>query len=204
MLPHVPHIFQYIHVVQIFSDTNLFAGMSSDLNTSPAPDPNMYSMGAIPKRSQHLTVQSPPPSTFHQGNVGSLPGNLGALASPPVASSSFPSQSPETTEQLFSAPVQRKFEQDSPLTAIEKATTYSKFICRPIGDNDGNNLQQFLNEKFSRQAYKSNIMGPDTFFGVIAKNIPELAPMDPQKAANDLRRHLTRYIQDNREFCEVS
>ena len=171
--------------------------MSSDLTTSPPPDPTIYSMGAIPKRSQNLTFQSPPPSAFHQGN-------LGALATSPVPSSSLASQSQETSEQLFSAPVQRKFEQDSPLTAIEKATNYSKFISRPVGDNDGNNLQLFLNEKFSRQAYKSTIMGPDTFFGVIAKNMPDLAPMDPQKAANDLRRHLTRYIQDNREFCEVS
>ena len=47
-------------------------------------------------------------------------------------------------------------------------------------------------------------MGPDTFFGVIAKNIPELAPMELQGAANDLRKQLTRYIQENREFCEVS
>ena len=27
-----------MHVVQIFSDANLFAGMASDLNTTPPPD----------------------------------------------------------------------------------------------------------------------------------------------------------------------
>ena len=47
-------------------------------------------------------------------------------------------------------------------------------------------------------------MGPDTFFGVIAKNIPELASMEPQKTANNLRKQLTHYIQEHREFCEVS
>lgn len=173
--------------------------MSADLNTSPPPDPSIYAMGAIPKRSHNFNVQSPPapPSPFLQGN-------LGALASPPIASSSFASPSQETTELLFSAPVPRKVEKDSPLTAVEKATNFSKFISRPVGDNDGNHLQQFLNEKFGRQAYKSNIMGPDTFFGVVAKNIPDLAPMDPQKAANELRKQLTRFIQDNREYCEVS
>ena len=141
-----------------------------------------------------------------QGNLGALAsqGNLGALASPGSPSTPFACQSQDTSEQLFSAPVTKKFDVDLPLVAIEKAANYAKFISRPVSDNEGNTLQLFLNEKLSRQAYKSNIMGPDTFFGVIAKNIPELAPMEPQKAANDLRKQLTRYIQENREFCEVS
>ena len=109
--------------------------MSADLNTLPPPDPSIYAMGAIPKRSHNFNVQSPPapPSPFLQGN-------LGALASPPIASSSFASPSQETTELLFSAPVPRKVEKDSPLTAVEKVTNFSKFISCPVGDNDGNHL----------------------------------------------------------------
>ena len=82
-----------MHVIQIFSDANLFAGMASDLNTTPPPDPNIYGMGAIPKRVHNINVvPSPPPSFLHgnlgalasQGNLGALAsqGNLGALASP--------------------------------------------------------------------------------------------------------------------------
>ena len=137
-------------------------------------------------------------------NPGSATGNLGALGSLGSPSTPFACQSQDTSEQLFSAPVTKKFELDLPLVTIKKVANYAKFISRPVSDNEGNTLQLFLNEKLSRQAYKSNIMGPDTFFGVIAKNIPELAPMEPQKAANDLRKQLTRYTQDNREFCEVS
>ena len=197
-----------MHVVQIFSDANLFAGMASDLNITPPPDPNIYGMGAIPKRGPNINVLPPPapaPSLL-QGNLGALGslGNLGALGSLGSPSTPFTCQSQDTSEQLFSAPVTKKFELDSPLVAIEKAANYAKFISQPVSDNEGNTLQLFLNEKLSRQAYKSNIMGPDTFFGVIAKNIPELAPMELQKAANDLQKQLTHYIQDNREFCEVS
>ena len=197
-----------MHVVQIFSDANLFAGMASDLNTTPPPDPNTYGMGAIPKHVHNINVVPlpPPPPSFLHGNLGALasPGNLGALASLGSPSTPFTCQSQDTSKQLFSAPVTKKFDVDSPLVAIEKASNYAKFISRPVSDNEGNTLQLFLNEKLSRQAYKSNIMGPDTFFGVIAKNIPELAPMEPQKAANDLRKQLTCYIQEHREFCEVS
>ena len=224
-----------MHVIQIFSDANLFAGMASDLNTTPPPDPNIYSMGAIPKCVHNINVgpsPAPQPSFLYgnfrcfgksgnlgalasqgnlgalasQGNLGALAsqGNLGALASPGSPSTPFACQSQDPSEQLFSAPVTKKIDVDSPLAAIEKAANYAKFISRPVSDNEGTTLQLFLNEKLSRQAYKSNIMGPDTFFGVIAKNIPELAPMEPQKAANDLRKQLTRYIQENREFCEVS
>ena len=177
-----------MHVIQIFSDANLFAGMASDLNTTPPPDPNIYGMGAIPKRVHNINVQPPPAPSFLHGNLGALGslGNLGALGSPGSPSTPFACQSQDTSEQLFSAPVTKKFELDSPLVAIEKAANYTKFISRPVSDNEGNTLQLFLNEKLSRQAYKSNIMGPDTFFGVIAKNIPELAPMEPQKAANNL------------------
>ena len=197
-----------MHVVQIFSDANLFAGMASDLNTTPPPDPNIYGMGAIPKRVHNINVvpSPPPPPSFLHGNLGALasPGNLGALASLGSPSTPFTCQSQDPSEQLFSAPVTKKIDVDSPLVAIEKAANYAKFISRPVSDNEPNNFQLFLNEKLSRQAYKSTIMGLDTFFGVIAKNIPELAPMEPQKAANDLRKQLTRYIQENREFCEVS
>ena len=66
-----------MHVVQIFSDANLFAGMASDLNTTPPLDHNIYGMGAIPKRVHNINVgpsPTPPPSFLH--------GNLGALASP--------------------------------------------------------------------------------------------------------------------------
>ena len=156
-----------MHVVQIFSDANLFAGMASDLNTTPPPDPNIFGMGPIPKHV-HINVlpsPAPPPSFLH--------GNLGALGSPGSPSTPFACQSQDTSKQLFSALVTKKFELDSPLVAIEKAANYTKFISRPVSDNEGNTLQSFLNEKLSRQAYKSNIMGPDTFFGVIAKNIPE-------------------------------
>ena len=206
-----------MHVIQIFSDANLFAGMVSDLNTTPPPDPNIYGMGAIPKRVHNINVgPSPaPPPSFLYGNLGALAspgnlgalasqGNLGALASPGSPSNPFACQSQDPSKQLFSAPVTKKIDVDSPLVTIEKAANYAKFISRPVSDNEGTTLQLFLNEKLSRQAYKSNIMGPDTFFGVIAKNIPELAPMEPQKAANNLRKQLTRYIQENREFCEVS
>ena len=188
-----------MHVIQIFSDANLFAGIASDLNTTPPPDPNIYCMGAIPKCVHNINVgPSPaPPLSF-------LYGNLGALASPGSPSTPFACQSQDPNEQLFSAPVTKKIDVDSPLVAIEKAANYAKFISLPVSDNEGTTLQLFLNEKLSRQAYKSNIMGLETFFGVIAKNIPELAPMEPQKAANDLRKQLTHYIQENREFCEVS
>ena len=198
----------FIDVVQIFSDTNLFAGMASDLNTTPPTEPSIYGMGAIPKRSQNLNVvpQAATPPSFLHGNLGALanPGNLDPLGSPGSPSTSFGCQSQDTNEQLFSAPSTKKFDLISPLVVIEKAANFAKFITRPVSDNEGANLQVFLNEKLSRQAYKSNIMGPDTFFGVIAKNIPDLAPMDPQKAANDLRRQLTRFIQDHRAYCEVS
>ena len=180
-------------------------------------DPNIYGMGAIPKRVHNINVgPSPaPPASFLYGNLGALAsqgnlgalasqGNFGALASPGSPSTPFACQSQDPSEQLFSAPVTKKIDVDSPLVAIEKVANYAKFISRPVSDNEGTTLQLFLNEKLSRQAYKSNIMGPDTFFGVIAKNIPELAPMEPQKAANDLRKQLTCYIQENREFCEVS
>ena len=197
-----------MHVVQIFSDANLFAGMASDLNITPPPDPNIYGMGAIPKRGPNINVLPPPAPTLSllQGNLGALGslGNLGAFGSLGSPSTPFTCQSQDTSEQLFSAPVTKKFELDSPLVAIEKAANYAKFISWPVSDNEGNTLQLFLNEKLSGQAYKSNIMGLDTFFGVIAKNIPKLAPMELQKAANDLRKQLTHYIQDNREFCEVS
>ena len=55
-----------MHVVQIFSDANLFAGMASDLNTTPPPDPNIYGMGAIPKCVHNINVvPSPaPPLSF--------------------------------------------------------------------------------------------------------------------------------------------
>ena len=182
--------------------------MASDLNITPPPDPNIYGMAAIPKRGPNINVPPPPapaPSLL-QGNLGALgsPGNLGALGSLGSPSTPFTCQSQDTSELLFSAPVTKKFELDLPLVAIEKAANYAKFISQPVSDNEGNTLQLFLNEKLSRQAYKSNIMGPDTFFGVIAKNISELAPMEPQKDANDLQKQLTHYIQDNREFCEVS
>ena len=156
-----------MHVVQIFSDANLFAGMASDLNITPPPDPNIYGMGAIPKRGPNINVLPPPAPTLSllQGNLGALGslGNLGAFGSLGSPSTPFTCQSQDTSEQLFSAPVTKKFELDSPLVAIEKAANYAKFISWPLSDNEGNTLQLFLNEKLSGQAYKSNIMGPDTF-----------------------------------------
>ena len=157
-----------MHVVQIFSDANLFAGMASDLNTTPPPDPNIYGMGAIPKYVHNINVvRSPaPPTSFLHGNLGALgsPGNLGALGSPRSPSTPFACQSQDTSKQLFSAPVTQKFDVDSPLVAIEKAANYVKFISRPVSDNEGNTLQLFLNEKLSRQAYKSQHNGSGHLF----------------------------------------
>ena len=82
-----------MHVVQIFSDANLFAGMASDLNTTPPPDPNIYGMGPIPKRVHNINVLPPPapPPSFLHGNLGALGslGNLGALGSPGRESTPF-------------------------------------------------------------------------------------------------------------------
>ena len=157
-----------MHVIQIFSDANLFAGMASDLNITPPPDPNIYGMGAIPKRGPNINVLPPPgpPLSLLQGNLNALGslGNLGALGSLGSPSTPFACQSQDTSKQLFSAPVTKKFELDSPLVTIEKAANYVKFISLPVSDNEGNTLQLFLNKKLSRQAYKSNIMGPDTFW----------------------------------------
>ena len=63
-----------MHVIQIFSDANLFAGMASDLNTTPPPDPNIFGMGPIPKRVHNINVlPSPaPPSSFLHGNLGEV------------------------------------------------------------------------------------------------------------------------------------
>ena len=98
-----------MHVVQIFSDANLFAGMASDLNTTPPPDPNIYGMGPIPKCVHNINVL-PPPSFLH-GNLGALGslGNLGALGSMGSPSTPFACQSQDTSEKLFSAPVTKKF-----------------------------------------------------------------------------------------------
>ena len=113
-----------MHVVQIFSDANLFAGMASDLNTTPPPDPNIYGMGAIPKRVHNINVlpSRAPPLSFLYGNLGALGslGNLGALGSPGSPSTPFACQSQDTSEELFSAPVTQKFELDSPLVTLKK------------------------------------------------------------------------------------
>ena len=125
-----------MHVVQIFSDANLFASMASDLNTTPPPDPNIFGMGPIPKHVHINVLPSPaPPLSF-------LHGNLGALGSPGSPSTPFACQSQDTSKQLFSAPVSKKFELDSPLVAIEKAANYTKFISRPVSDNEGNTLSR--------------------------------------------------------------
>ena len=74
-----------MHVVQIFSDANLFAGMASDLNTTPPPDPNIYGMGPIPKCVNNINVLPPPapPLSFLHGNHWRIQGGVPGTHTPP-------------------------------------------------------------------------------------------------------------------------
>ena len=88
---------------------------------------------------------------------------------------------------------------------IHRCTLLNDLLKRPIEDNDCLVMQKFLSNFGNRQAFRTNtVKGPDSFFYCVGKSMHSEMPSDPAQIAAATRSGLTKYIADNKEYCEVS
>ena len=88
---------------------------------------------------------------------------------------------------------------------VHHCTLLNDLLKRPIEDNDCLVMQKFLSSFGNRQAFRTNtVKGPDSFFYCVGKSMHSEMPLDPVQIAAATRSGLTKYIADNKEFCEVS
>ena len=88
---------------------------------------------------------------------------------------------------------------------VHRCTLLNDLLKRPIEDNDCLVMQKFLSSFGNRQAFRTNtVKGPDSFFYCVGKSMHSEMPSDPVQIAGATRSRLTKYIADNKEFCEVS
>ena len=106
--------------------------------------------------------------------------------------------SPDVSETLFTDANKPKVEPT--LLLVERLKQLSKILAR---NEEASTLQNYLISTFNRQVYKLTITGADTFFSAISRFIPQLMSLDHQKAANDLRKQLSKNVVENQEFSEV-
>ena len=84
---------------------------------------------------------------------------------------------------------------------VHRCTILNDLHKRPIEDNDCVVMQKFLSSFGNRQAFRTTtVKGPDSFFYCVHSEMPS----DPAQIAVATRSGLTKYIADNKEFCEVS
>ena len=108
---------------------------------------------------------------------------------------------PDVSETLFNVATDANKPQIEPtLVLVEKVKQLSKILAR---NKEASTLQNFLISTFDRQAYKSNITGADTFFSAISHSILQLMYLEPQKAANELQKLLSKNVVENKDFSEV-
>ena len=88
---------------------------------------------------------------------------------------------------------------------IHRCTLLNDLLKRPIEDNDCLVMQKFLSNFGNRQAFRTNtVKGPDSFFYCVGKSMHSEMPSDPAQIAAATCSGLTKYIADNKEYCEVS
>ena len=180
-----------------FTDPNVYSGLPSEMSAAPPPDPNVYCSAPFTQKPSNFAANYVPPQ--QQPLPSFLSGNLGALA-PPSDASMF--SGPDVSETLFNVATDANKPQIEPtLLLVERI----KVLCKILAKNEeASTLQNFLISTFNRQAYKSNLTGADTFFSAIARFIPQLTALDPQKAANELRKQLSKNVVENKDFSEVN
>ena len=168
------------------------------MTAAPPSDPNIFCSSPIAKRA----TSYPANYQAQQQHVPSfLSGNLGTLA-PPCEGAMSAGQN--VSETLFSVGTDlNKSQLDTTMILVDRVKQLMKILNRPVGNDEAAALQHFLISTFNRQAYKSNLTGPDTFFGTVSRFVPHLASLDPQKAANELRKQLTKNVVKNKDFAEV-
>ena len=158
--------------------------------------------------------------------IGSPPTNM-----PKMGLSSLPSsfQTPlmstpkmEQQSEVFNAPSIFNLEQQSAVsvkktadtqifknipskTQISRCTILNDLLKTPPEDNDCLVMQKYLANFGNRQAFRTNtVKGPDSFFYCIGKSVHCDMPSDPAQIVATTRAGLTKYIADNKEYCEVS
>ena len=88
---------------------------------------------------------------------------------------------------------------------VHHCTILNDLLKRPIEDNDCVVMQKFLSSFGNRQAFRTTtVKGPDSFFYCVGKSMHSEMPSDPAQIAAATHSGLTKYIADNKEFCEVS
>ena len=174
-------------------------------------------IGTFPSQQQQFNMNQ---------NIVSSPGNMPKIGLSSLGSSfQTPLMSTPKMEQqseMFNAETIFNLEQASGVSVkktaetpifknipsksqVHRCTLLNDLLKRPIEDNDCLVMQKFLSSFGNRQAFRTNtVKGPDSFFYCVGKSMHSEMLSDPAQIAAATRSRLTKYIADNKEFCEVS
>ena len=174
-------------------------------------------IGTFPSQQQQFNMNQ---------NIVSSPGNMPKIGLSSLGSSfQTPLMSTPKMEQqseMFNAETIFNLEQASGVSVkktvetpifknipsksqVHRCTLLNDLLKRPIEDNNCLVMQKFLSSFGNRQAFRTNtVKGPDSFFYCVGKSMHSEMPSDPAQIAAATCSGLTKYIADNKEFCEVS
>lgn len=177
----------------------------------------MSGIGGFPSPTQHLTLNQnlvPPPVNMPKMGLSAL----GPTFQNPLMSTPKTEQQSEMYggENIFNLeqgagvpppkPAETQVFKNIPSKAqVHRCTILNDLLKKPIEQDDCVVMQKYLSNFGNRQAFRTTIVkGPDSFFYCIGKHLHFDMPSDPAQVSAAARSGLTKYIADNKEYCEVS